>query len=68
MIPSLQKRLDGRFQVGYAEEDAAPDSLVVQVAKTIFRRDSANWNDSVAKSGEGRELAELSRFLRGDAE
>jgi hypothetical protein len=25
-------------------------------------------NDSVAKSSEGRELAELRRFLRGDAE
>ena len=33
MIPSLEKRLDGRFQVGYAEEDATADGLLVQVAE-----------------------------------
>ena len=31
LVPSLEERLDGRLQVGYAEEDAAPDGLVVEV-------------------------------------
>src|SRR5437879_1314130 len=30
LIPSLEKCVYGRFQVGYAEEDAAADSLVIQ--------------------------------------
>src|ERR1019366_3656853 len=33
LIPSLEKRLDGRLQVGYAEEDATADGLVVQVSE-----------------------------------
>ena len=33
LVPSIEKRLDGRLQVGYAEEDAASDGLVVQVAE-----------------------------------
>ena len=33
MVPSLEKRRDGSLQVDYAEEDAAADGLVVQVAE-----------------------------------
>jgi hypothetical protein len=33
LVPSVEKRLDGRLQIGHAEEDSAPDGFVVQVAE-----------------------------------
>ena len=36
LVLSLEKRLDGRLQVGYAEEDSATDGLVVQVSEPSF--------------------------------
>ena len=47
VIPSLEKRLDGRLQVGYAEEDAAADGLVVQVAEPSL--------DKIHPTGTGRD-------------
>ena len=38
LVPSLEKRPDGRLQVGYAEEDAAADGLVVQVAEPSLHK------------------------------
>ena len=35
-IPCIQKRIDGRFQVRYAVEDAATDSLVIEVSEPSF--------------------------------
>ena len=33
MIPNREKRLDGRLEVSHAEEDAAADGLIIQVAE-----------------------------------
>ena len=44
LVPSLEKRLDGRLWVGHAEKDAAANGLVVQLTEPSLRRDSSNWN------------------------
>jgi hypothetical protein len=46
LVPRLEKGLDGRLQIGYAEEDAAADSLVVQVAEPSL--------DKIHPTGTGR--------------
>ena len=33
LVPNLEEALDGRLQIGDAEEDAAADGLVVQMAE-----------------------------------
>src|ERR1700674_6037730 len=38
VVPSLEKRRDGRLQVGYADEYAAADGLVVQVAEPSLHK------------------------------
>jgi len=38
LIPGLEKRRDGCLQIGYAQEDAAADGLVVQVAEPSLHK------------------------------
>ena len=47
LIPNREKRLDGCLEVGHAEEDAAADGLVIQVAEPSL--------DEVHPTGTGRD-------------
>jgi len=50
LVPSLQERVDGGLEVGYAAEDATADGLAIEFAKPAF--------DQVQPTGTGRDKVE----------